>query len=196
MPEAKNGDWNYNIKSQNNFSKKYNLLVQELSKFKFAKSIGKYELYVHQRPSEITLVLGFFIRDDFIVLCEGKLRKIDTILKKSYQMYSIKTFLLSKRCQGLATELYLYCLNELNLTIISDSAQYDGARKIYKTLIDRHFVHGAIINDQMIIEKNLKIKNIFDKDIWFFRDDYNTVRNKETVIALSKDCFSHASFTH
>ena len=191
MPEAKTGDWNYNIKSQKNFSKKYNLPVQDLSKFKLAKGIGKYELYVHQRPSEIILVLGFFISNDFIVLCEGKLRNIRTILKDTYQMYSIKTFLLSKRCQGLATELYLYCLNELDLTIISDSAQYDGARKIYKVLIDRHSIFGAIINDQMIVEKNIKIRNISDPSIWFFRGDYETYRNKEMLIALKNSKFSY-----
>lgn len=186
MPEAKIGDWEYNLKSQKNFSKKFYLPVQDLSRFKLAKSIGKYELYVHQRPSEIFLVLGHFIKDDFVVLCEGKLKKIKTVFENTYQMYSIKTFLLSKRCQGLATKIYTHCLNEMDIRIVSDGAQYDGARKIYKVLIDRYNIKGTIVDGLNNIKENIKIKNIFDENIWSFRGKYETRDNKDSVIILSR----------
>lgn len=187
MPEAKLGDWDYNIKSQKNFSKKYNLLVQDLTKFKFTKNIGKYKLYVHQRPSEIILVIGYFFKDDFIVLCEGKLKKYKTIFENTYQMYSIKTFLFAKRCQGLATAIYLHCLNEMGIKIVSDGAQYDGARKIYKVLIDRYGINGSLVDELKTIKKNIRIKNIFDETIWFIRGKFETRENKDNVIILSRD---------
>lgn len=165
MPEAIQGDYNTSV------SEKLDFIDNEyISEFNFKKidTISGFELY-HSTETNTA--------DNTYILLDKKIPVMYfTFDNDKFENKKVSVVLyigISKkyRSKGIAKMIYQY-FNKKGHSLVSDTDQYDGSRRLWKSLSQSNHVDYIDLENNKVIESNIKITNINDERYWDTNNNY------------------------
>lgn len=176
MSIAAHGDW----KGVGSFFS--TLSIPVMKNWKQVGSIGDLEIRQLVNGDKISYVVGFFTEIEsktrlrVIIRMElDRDKETESLFKQYKHIYTVTGVItdLEYRGQGFRKALYQHIVNKDKLSLLGDSTQYFGARKLWSSISSQSTIIVDLLDiaNGDIIEKNIKLKHgdldhEFDPRLW------------------------------
>lgn len=190
--QAKKGNWAGGVNMTPSYGE---FAISTFNKIDDLKIGGNdYELYLTDDDA-LFFILGKFKEEvENTKLGKNKIKKFHVIFgitfskyKKSKiygDLYNVDGVGTKSKKTGLSTFMYKYFVKNMGFTILGDSEQYFGARKLWTKLskeldvtVDLYDLKNDAILEKNVILHHGNYNNDFDKRLWSFSKDKHYIRS-------------------